>query len=188
MTLIRQTVRIKSGWVSKVVATNPPKYVNHEEWTWRAALSSDEPFFVVSLFCYDHVIALGKSWYYKDARPNMSITLYFTPHNWNTSKSVHVSFSSRTLTVEDERLKLNPREKVIIHVSDDEPLFMGTLIHVATINTTRQAVAKILLISQRDAQATHGRWRLKDMLTGDLSLYGDFLRQGKPSGIIKGQG
>ena len=189
--ITQKPIKIKSEWVTKTVTTDPPKYIPHQEFSWRCSLSSEDRFYGVLLFCYQNIIEFQK-FYTEDSRLNLETRLSFSPHDWKNSNLVQISFyqnissagGGRCINIKDKILKEDPKSLVTIHIPKESIIHTGNLIHLATVRSVMEINAKLLLIDQADTESTHGRWRLKNIFREKLSASQKFLQKGRLVGKV----
>lgn len=184
--LITFPVQVKGYWNSKIVTTEPPKYIPHTEYSFECELLAETPVLVVLFLKSDNVLhfqKFGRS----AASPNINIHLSFFPYDWNNSSQVQISLYQQVisqggglqLAINSESLKQDPRQLVDVDLFSSGIINTGQIINLASIRLSYSIVAQFLVIPVSETESVHGRWRLKKAISAELPSSLSFLTQGR---------
>lgn len=169
---------LASAWVSKVVTTDPPRYVPHDEWALNVELSCEVPVRTVTVVRHGPDV----SWGLNPAAPatELELAVKFFPHSWNTSDMVRINFHWQHTLVDDPQLKQDPPSSVFVTLPTQAQT--GRLVSVCDLPAHDVAVL-VVALAQSDTEIQRmQRWRLRPRLADDLPSELDGLASGRQTG------
>ena len=167
--LTKHKATLHSEWKTKIVTTNSPKLIPHSEYYWQAQLDSIKEIYVVLLMNYKGITEYHK-FEASLSSTKIRITISFFSHDYNNSNIVGISFyqsnnlsgSGLRINIDNEELKTNPKKLTEIIIKENEELFTGELINLASIKIGIRL--QLLIINKDDTEISHGRWKIKKSL------------------------
>ena len=180
-TLTRVPVAVSSEWRRKIVATDPPRNVLHDEWELHVEPAAALPLRVVVLLrCADEM-----QWGFLDRAPAAAIDLVvkFFRHDWNHSEQVQVNFECKRCTVVDARLKRDPREVVEMVLPED--MVTGAIAALAEVSGCDVTVSVIAFALSDTRRRRDLRWRLDPALVHSLPSHLGSLASGSQAGTFR---
>jgi hypothetical protein len=150
-------ISVAYEWHTKVVTTDPPKLIPHDEYFLIVELRAEEPFRVVSLSsCGDWL-----GWDMSRAEPSTIIEhrINFLPYSWTMNDAVTVSHASLRAGVVDAELKRDPRPLTLTPA----PSVVESGEEITICEIPRHAVRlSILVIATEDTERRRAsRWRVR---------------------------
>jgi hypothetical protein len=150
-------IRATCEWQTKVVTTDPPKLIPHDEFSLNVELRADEPFRVVSLSSRGNWLG----WNMGRTQPSTVINhrINFMPYSWKTNDAVTVSHGFLRAGVNDAELKRDPRPLTLTPV----PRLFESGQQITICEIPRHDVhLSIIVIAGEDTERRRGdRWRVR---------------------------
>lgn len=162
--LTRVPLDLMSEWTSKIVTTNPPRYVPHPEWSLRLRVVAPTPVRSVVLFRLDREVVWGLV--AAEPSPVSELRVDFRPHDWASSDAVHVLFEWQRVVVTHAALKVDPRSGVNVLVPATART--GDVIPVADLSAHALDLAMLVVAEPDTERRRMGRWRIKRRFAAGL--------------------
>jgi hypothetical protein len=192
--MTHESVRVAAcRWMRKVVTTEPPRYVPHDEYSWECALVGELPLLGALLLEDGKRLAWCRSGR-KSAATALRVVLSFFPYCWNTSDEVQIGLSQHgereasciPVAVHDTALKQDPRDLVRFDLADGSVIQTGSLIRIGTVTSQRLISAGLVVVAQADTESCRcSRWRMKRRIAVDLPSALSFLKTGRRGGFLR---
>jgi hypothetical protein len=181
-------VRGASRWVSKIVTTNPPKYIPHEEYSLVFAFECSVPVLPVPILMDGPTGLFVKSWR-SAAKCEWELHLAFMPYDWTTSDAIQICLVAGNIggprtQVEDPEFKKDPRRFVVPKIAEGRSVSTGCVLNLATITVGRGIAAKVIFVAKSDTDRRRGRWHLKQEFFPTLPQDLQFLASGDTTGTF----
>jgi len=173
-------LRLTTEWRSKIVTTEPPRYIPHTEWALALTLSAAGPIHVAVFL----VVGRETAWGLRPgpATQEMELGVSFFPYDWGRSDDVQVNFAGRRTQVTDPALKSDPRD--IVKVTAPERAETGKVFQVAELPPHAISLT-VLPVAKEDTESRQReRWRIKQRFVASLPEPLAALTSGYQSGVF----
>lgn len=179
--LTQVEVAIESGWSSKIVTTDPPRYTPHTEWWLAIRLRAAARVRVVALLVDRDETAWGLQ--PGGAKQEAELRASFFPYDWNNSNDVLINFGYQRAAVTDPNLKSDPRN--VVTVEQTLRGQTGTVINIAELPAHAISLA-MFVVAEEDVEVRRlHRWRIKPRVGEHLPKHLLPLTSGHQTGVTR---
>src|SRR5947207_11116223 len=172
---------VSTRWITKSVATRPPRLPRHDEYRLVVSLASEEPILIARVVEEDEQIAFGRE-RASAASKDIELRVDFFPYDWHGSDKVQINFGGLRVAVSSADLKHDPRNLLSIDVSTTR-VMTGSYFEIARLDEPGPIRFCAFVVLRRDVMASRGRWRFpkeyKDRLPPMLGFLAGGWRSGR---------
>ena len=162
--LTRVPLELSFEWMSKVVTTDAPVYVPHDEWSLQLRLVAPVALRAAVVLNRQDEALWGLV--AREPETELELSVAFFPDDWATSDSVVISFGWQQIRVTDGTLKADPRAAV--EVALPSKARTGDTILVAKLPAHSIEIALLALAVADTERRRMDRWRVRPALAADL--------------------